>query len=104
MGSDGLAGREGAKEEGAKGTCRIAGPNQLLQWPGHATLARLGAIDLRAQTHIPSVLRSDIHEEASVKTKSKTITGLPRHPFGIIRSGGAPCDSMRLLIFTSRLF
>ena len=35
-------------------------------------------------------LRSDIHEEASVKTKSKTITGLPRHPFGIIRGCGAP--------------
>ena len=26
-----------------------------------------------------------VHEETSVKTKSKTITGLPRHPFGIIR-------------------
>jgi hypothetical protein len=35
MGSDGLAGREGAK-----GTCRIAGSNSLLQQTGHATLAR----------------------------------------------------------------
>jgi hypothetical protein len=39
---------------------------------------------------LASLLRSDIHEEASVKTKSKTITGLPRHPFGIIRGCGAP--------------
>ena len=29
--------------------------------------------------------RSDIHEETSVKTESKTIAELPKHPFGIIR-------------------
>ena len=51
---------------------------------------RIGHIDMRAHTKVLDALRSDIHEEASVKTKSKTITGLPRHPFGIIREGGAP--------------
>jgi hypothetical protein len=30
-------------------------------------------------------LQSDIHEEASVKILSKTITELPRHPFGVVR-------------------
>jgi hypothetical protein len=35
-------------------------------------------------------LRSDIHEEAFVKAGGKTSTGLPKHPFGITRPGGAP--------------
>lgn len=31
---------------------------------------------------------TDQEWEASVKTKSKTITGLPSHPFGVIRKSG----------------
>jgi hypothetical protein len=35
-------------------------------------------------------LRSGIHEGAFVKTRGKTIAGLPKHPFGIARDCGAP--------------
>ena len=37
-----------------------------------------------------NLLRTDIHEEAFVKAKGKTSTGLPKHPFGITRLGRAP--------------
>jgi hypothetical protein len=37
--------------------------------------------------------RSDIREEASVKDRSKTSTGLPSHPFGISRRSGVPCEN-----------
>jgi bisphosphoglycerate-dependent phosphoglycerate mutase len=52
--------------------------------------ARFGYIDMRAQADVPSARRPDIHEEAFVKAKGKTRTGLPKHPCGITRPGGAP--------------
>ena len=50
---------------------------QLCRPKRRCTLARLGAIDLRAQTQIPSVLRSDIHEGASVKAGARRDRDFP---------------------------
>jgi hypothetical protein len=44
---------------------------------------------MATQSAVSILRRSDIHEEASVKTWSKTSTELPRHPFSIIRGCGA---------------
>jgi hypothetical protein len=49
-----------------------------------------GHIDMRAQAEMLSAPRTDIHEEASVKIGARRVTGLPKHPFGIIRGCGAP--------------
>src|ERR1043165_747103 len=50
---------------------------------GNALDAAFPLPEQRRHPRMPA--RVGLHEEASVKTKSKTITGLPRHPFGIIR-------------------
>jgi hypothetical protein len=46
---------------------------------------RVGLLDLRSEAVFASALKSDIHEEAFVNAEGKTSTGLPKHPFGIIR-------------------
>jgi hypothetical protein len=44
---------------------------------GGPRVGYFGPTDLRAQAEVPSVLRSDIHEEASVKTGARRLRDFP---------------------------
>src|SRR5262245_15518309 len=58
---------------------KLTGPTIPMRRPGG--LECFGHLDLRAQADLPSALRTDIHEEASVKTGARRVRDCPDiHP------------------------